>query len=145
MSRGTLHEELRHDDALVVGSDRKFGLVFVVFFGLVGAVPLLTRDPPELRAWALGVSGAFLTFTLVAPRVLHPLNVLWMRFGLLLGKIVSPIVLGVLFFGAVLPMALVLRALGKDLLRLKRAPEATSYWILRTPPGPAPESLKQQF
>ena len=76
--------------------------------------------------------------------MLHPLNRLWMRFGLLLHKVINPIVMGLLFYGTILPTGLVMRLRGKDLLRLKREPGAESYWIARTP-GPAPETMRDQF
>ena len=69
---------------------------------------------------------------------LRPLNRLWLKFGLLLHKVVNPIVMALVFFGTVLPTGLIMRVLGKDLLRLKRQPDANSYWIERRPPGPAP-------
>jgi len=144
MAKGQIHEETIHDDALIVGSDRKFGLVMVVAFGVVGLLPLL-RPEPDVRTWALIVAGVFGAFTLIAPRVLHPLNVVWMRFAWVLNKIVSPVVLGVLFFATVLPMGLLLRARGKDLLRLKLDRGAPSYWIARNPPGPEPATMKDQF
>ena len=77
--------------------------------------------------------------------MLGPLNKAWLAFGALLHSIVSPVVMGVLFLGAVLPTGLMLRLFGRDGLRLKREPSRTSYWIDRTPPGPEPESLRQQF
>ncbi len=80
-----------------------------------------------------------------APQVLAPLNRLWFKLGLLLHKIVNPIVLGIMFYVVVTPTGLIMRLLGKDLLRLKRDPAAASYWIERTPPGPKPESLGDQF
>ncbi|MBT3401824.1 MAG: hypothetical protein HN420_17765, partial [Rhodospirillaceae bacterium] len=91
------------------------------------------------------VAIAFLAIAFLRPGLLAPLNRLWTRFGLLLHRIVNPIVMGFLFYLTVTPMALIMRALGKDLLRLKRDPEAKSYWIERTPPGPAPDTMSNQF
>ena len=88
---------------------------------------------------------ALVAFALVRPSMLHPLNVAWMKLGLLLGRVVTPIVMLLVFVVAVLPTGLVVRAMGKDLLLLKRAPTKSSYWIRRDPPGPPPESLKDQF
>ena len=79
------------------------------------------------------------------PRVLAPLNIIWFRLGLLLHHVVNPVIMAVVYYGAVVPMGLLLKARGKDLLRLKRDPDATTYWIVRDPPGPAPGSMKQQF
>jgi hypothetical protein len=91
------------------------------------------------------VAALFLAAALLRPALLNPLNRLWLKFGLLLHRVVNPIVMGLLFYGTVWPTGLVMRALGKDLLRLKRQPEAHSYWIVRAPPGPAPETMKDQF
>ena len=79
------------------------------------------------------------------PKILSPLNRLWFRFGLLLHHIVNPVVMALLFFTTVTPMALIMRLLGKDPLRRKFDPEADSYWIPRQPAGPAPETMKNQF
>ena len=73
------------------------------------------------------------------------MNWLWFRFGLLLHSVVNPVIMGVVFYVAVLPTGLVMRALGKDLLRLKFEPDRDTYWIARQPPGPAPETMKDQF
>jgi hypothetical protein len=95
--------------------------------------------------WTGTVATFFLVFAFVRPAALRPLNWLWFKFGLLLHKVVNPIVMAVVFFGAVVPTGLVLRLLGKDPLRLERQPDANSYWIERRPRGPAPESMKDQF
>ena len=91
------------------------------------------------------MAALFLAAALLRPAILNPLNRLWLKFGLLLHRVVNPIVMALLFYGTVLPTGLVMRALGKDLLRLKRQPDADSYWIVRQPPGPAPETMKDQF
>lgn len=124
-------------------SDRSFGLVFTAFFAVVATLPLW--EGGALRNWALIVAGLFLAASLGAPRLLAPLNRLWMKAGRLLGRITSPIALGIVFFGAVMPTGLLMRLFGKDPLRLRADPQARSYWIGRAPPGPAPESLKNQF
>jgi predicted membrane metal-binding protein len=126
-----------------IGSNRKFGLAFGVLFGLVGLWPLVHRDAP--RWWALPIAAALLALAWVAPHWLAPLNRGWFKLGLALNRIVSPIVMGALFFGAVTPLAWFLRLKGKDLLSLKRAPEVETYWIVREPPGPAPGSMMKQF
>jgi hypothetical protein len=91
------------------------------------------------------VAAVFLAAALVFPSALGPLNRLWLKFGLLLHKIVSPVVLGIMFFLVITPIGLFLRARGKDPLRLKPNRQSKSYWIERVPPGPAPESIKDQF
>ena len=128
---------------VVMGSNRSFGLVFGGFFVLVALLPAIHGAP--VRLWALGVAAAFVAAAFLAPRLLQPLNRAWFALGLLLHHVVNPIIMAVMFYGAILPMALLLRALGKDLLRLKRDPKADSYWIVREPPGPAPGSMSKQF
>lgn len=132
-----------HDESEEIGSDRSFAFVFTAFFAVIGTLPLLSSGEPRL--WAYGVSGGFLLIGLVAPSLLHPLNVVWMKFAVLLNRIVSPIVMGLLFFLTITPMAIVLRLMGKDLLRIKMDKGAKSYWIDRDPPGPPPESMSNQF
>lgn len=137
-------EHKSHDDELKVGSDRSFGIVFTVFFAFIGAgLPLLRGA--EIIPPLLGVSGVFLVVALAMPKVLHPLNVLWMKFGALLSMIVSPIVLGLLFFTTIMPIGLIMRLAGKDLLSMKFDKNAKSYWVDRDPPGPPPESMSNQF
>lgn len=137
------HESFTSSHEVKTSSDKSFGLVFCGFFALVGLLPLLKHHP--VRVWALIVSGAFLTLVFVKPALLHPLNVLWGRFGLLLNKVTNPLIMGVLFYGVMTPIALIMRLVGKDPLRLKRDAAAASYWIERNPPGPKPESMAQQF
>lgn len=91
------------------------------------------------------VSALFLLAGLLAPGILHPLSRLWRGLGLLLHKLVSPIVTWLIFYLAFVPAGLLSRLLGKDPLRLKIEPEAESYWISRNPPGPAPETMRNQF
>jgi hypothetical protein len=91
------------------------------------------------------LAAAFLLVAFVYPRILGPLNRLWLKFGLLLYKVMNPLVLGLLFFVTIMPIGLFMRAMGKDFLRLRRDPDAKSYWIDRTPPGPPPQSMKNQF
>lgn len=138
-----LHEDLRRQNDVKRGSDRGFGITFAVVFLLIGLLPL--RHGLPLRWWALAVALVFALAALLMPRLLAPLNRLWARFGELLHKITTPLVMGLLFFGALAPFATIQRLLGKDPLRLKRDPNATSYWIERRPPGPAPDSLNQAF
>jgi len=136
------HETFREPEA-EGSSDRSFGLVFTAFAALVALWPLIHKRP--FRPWALYVSAAFLLVSLALPAVLHPLNILWTKFGRLLAKITNPIITGIMFFGIFTPAALVLRLLGKDLLRLKYDRNATTYWIPRDPAGLASESMRNQF
>jgi hypothetical protein len=137
------HENLAPRDPVKGSSNRGFGLVFVVVFTIVALAPLRHGEP--LRLWSLGLAALFLGAALIAPHLLAPLNRLWTRFGLLLHGVVNPIVMGLLFFVTVTPIGLMMRVLGKDPLRLRFDREARSYWIERRPPGPAPQSMRQQF
>lgn len=139
-----MHEHISHHLAGTQGSsDRSFGLVFTTFFLVVALLPLLHGH--DMRLWALGLAGAFLILALATPKMLAPLNRLWARFGMLLHRIVSPVALGVLFYGVVTPTGLLMRLFGKDTLHLRLDKSAKSYWIKRRPPGPTPESLKLPF
>jgi len=137
------HESYARDEDVPRPPDRQFGLVFTAVFAVVGALPALSGR--QVRWWSLGVSVAFLIVSLTVPSLLAPLNRVWLWIGLLLHKIVSPIVLGLLFFSTVTPIGLLLRALGKDPLRLRLDPEASTYWIERRPPGPAGDSMPNQY
>ena len=136
-------EQPENDKVPAPSSERSFGIVFAVVFLLVGSWPMLAGDLP--RWWAMVIAAAFLFAGLALPRILRPLNSVWLRFGLLLHRITSPIILAMLFYLTVLPTGLVMRALGKALLRLRFDRNARSYWIERSPPGPEPESLRNQF
>ena len=137
------HESYERREDVKGSSDRSFGIVFAVVFAVIGLFPLVFGG--GVRLWSLAVGAGFLVIALAAPSLLAPLNRLWLRFGLLLHRIVSPIVLGVMFFLVITPMGLLMRAMGKDLLRLKFDKQSASYWIGRIPPGPPPETLKDQF
>ena len=137
------HESLERETEVKTGSERAFGIVFSSVFSIIGLWPLIDGSAP--RFWALALGALFLAAALVAPGVLAPLNRLWFRFGMLLHRIASPLAMALLFYLTVTPTALILRLAGKDPLRLKFDRAAKSYWIARTPPGPAPESLRNQF
>jgi hypothetical protein len=137
------HEDLSREEHVEGSSDRVFGLVFAGVFLVIAGWPLIHGASP--RWWALGVSAAFGVVAWVRPVWLARLNRLWMKLGILLGKVVSPIALGILFYGVITPIGAVVRLTGKDPLRLKRDPAADSYWIARNPPGPPPDSMTNQF
>ena len=124
-------------------SDRSFGLTFAVVFAIVGAWMFWKASIHS--AVALGIAGAFLLAALAFPRLLHPLNVVWMRLGELLNRVVSPIVMGVIFFGLLSPIAAILRLRGRDVLQRNFDRARTSYWISRNPPGPDGSSFPRQF
>ena len=123
-------------------SNRKFGFFFTFVFAVVAAYLYYSA----IIIWAyvfFGAASIFLIITLIKSDLLLPLNNLWMRFGFLIGMIVSPLVLGIIFFGLFTPIAMLMRLSGRDELRLKFAHKA-SYWILRTEPIKS-ESFKHQF
>lgn len=141
---GSTHEIYESTEAPKGSSDRSFGLVFVGVFALVGIWPAVVGTS-GFRIWALVVAGALLIVSLTVPACLAPANKAWTRFGLLLHHVVNPLVMGLLFFLTVTPTALIIRALGKDPLRREFDPDARTYWIDRTPHGPSPESMTEQF
>jgi predicted membrane metal-binding protein len=124
-------------------SDRTFGLMFAAIFAGLGFWPLFHGD--AVRPWALLAGGAFLVLALAWPRALSWMNCAWMRFGLLLNRIVSPVAIGIVYYLTLVPMGLALRALGKRPLRLGFDRAAASYWIPRVPPGPDPKTMNDQF
>jgi hypothetical protein len=138
-----IHENFSREDSTQGSSDRSFGWVFTGFFAILAFLPLLRGKP--FRPWALAVSGAILLLTLIRPRLLHPLNILWARLALLISKVTNPIMTGLMFYVLFTPVAIVLRLMGKDLLRLKAEPAENTFWIPRDPPGPAPETMRNQF
>jgi hypothetical protein len=125
------------------GSDRSFGRVFAAVFALIGLWPLLHAQMP--RWWAFAVALAFFVVSAAAPQWLAPFNRAWFLLGKALHAVVSPVVMGAIFFVVVTPIALLRRMSGRDLLGLRFSRQAQSYWVLRKPPGPEPETLKQQF
>ena len=137
------HESFARDEPVQSSSHRTFGLVFAVVFAVIGLLPWVFGGP--VRVWSIAVGAAFAAVAWLWPAALAPLNRVWTRFGLLLHRLVSPVVLGVMFFLVVTPTGLIMRALGKDPLRLRFDRGARSYWIVRQPPGPAPDSLNHQF
>jgi hypothetical protein len=144
MSSNRFHETLKRADDVRIGSNRSFGFVFAAMFLILALLRFRHGLDLWMSVW-LGASAATVAVTLVAPRLLGPFNRLWFRFGLLLHKIVSPLVMGLIFFGVVTPTAMVMRLRGKRPLNLAFDPEATTYWIARDPPGPKPATFQNQF
>jgi len=138
-----MHERFDREDPVVGSSDRSFGVVFAVVFAALAAWSWWRESGSWV--WLLGLSAGFALVALLRPAVLAPLNRLWLRFGLLLFRVTNPLILGLLFFGIVMPMGLAMRLAGKDPMRRRFEPAASTYWIARTPPGPAPDSMKNQF
>ena len=137
------HESLQRDDTPQGSSNRTLGLTFAGVFLIIALYPWVFGRP--LRLWGVAVAAVFLLLGLALPNVLGPLNKVWTRFGLLLHKITSPIVLGLMFFVVVTPVGFVMRLAGRDPLSLKRNPQSSTYWVDRVPPGPKPDSLPNQF
>lgn len=125
-------------------SNRRFGLFMGGAFAAI-AVYLGATHHPLQTAIAGVVAPLFASVALLKPALLLPLNRAWMTLGALLGLVVSPIVLGILFFGLFTPVALIMRLCGRDELRLRPSPVGISYWRLRTPPGPQPDSFPRQY
>ena len=121
-----------------VSSNKSFGIVFFIFFLAVALYPLINQE--ELRLWALITSLIFLILGLINSSVLTPLNLLWFKFGMLLGRVVSPIIMALVFFGVVTPTGLIMKFFNKDLLKLKRKSQK-SYWIERK----SKSEMKNQF
>ena len=137
------HEDFSRPQDVKSSGNRAFGWVFVVVFLVVALWPLVSGGTP--RTWALIASAGIAAVTVLAPALLTLPNQLWQRFGMLLHRIVSPVVLAAMFFLVVTPMGLLMRSFAKLSLHQHRDPAAESYWIKRDPPGPKPESLPHQF
>ena len=115
-----------------------FGVLFFIFFLIIGLYPLISNEP--IRIWSITVSLALLIITLINPNLFTFLNKLWIKFGILLGKIISPIVMGLVFFFVVTPIGALIKILKKDVMGLKRG--TSSYWITREDKV---QSMKKQF
>ena len=126
-------------DDIKISSNRSFGIVFFVVFLLIALYPLSYGG--EIRIWSAITSLIFLVSGLLNSKFLTPFNKLWFRFGIFLGKIISPVIMGIIFFLVVTPIGLIMRLLGKDVLNLKYS-KNKSYWIEKD----GPESkMKNQF
>jgi len=137
------HEDLSRTHQVKASSNRSFGWVFTAVFIIVAVFPLFSGAP--VRWWSIIVAAAIAVVTIAAPKLLALPNRLWLRLGLLLNRIISPVVLAFLFYVVVTPMGLLMRMLGHDNLRLRRYASDASYWIKRDPPGPKPDSMNHQF
>ena len=126
-------------DDVKISSNRSFGIVFFVVFLLIALYPLTYGG--EVRIWSLIISIIFLILGLLNSKILAPLNKIWFKFGILLGKIVSPLIMGIIFFLVVTPIGFIMRLLGKDLLNLKYK-KNKSYWIEKKGPK---SKMKNQF
>lgn len=138
-----MHENLIRDQHVESSSDRAFGLTMGTVLAIVGASPLIDGEGP--RWWLVLAAAIFFVTALTAANLLAPINRAWSRLGLLLGRVFSPIALGVLFYLVFTPLAAYLRATGKASMRRPFDPSTKSYWVERNPPGPPPNSLTNQF
>ena len=126
-------------DEVKIGSNKSFGIVFFIVFLIIAIYPLLSQN--EIRLWSLIISIIFLILGLLNSKLLTPLNKIWFKFGILLGKIISPLVMGLIFFFVVTPIGILMRILKKDLLNLKFNKKKT-YWIEKNDPK---SKMKNQF
>ena len=126
-------------DDVKISSNRSFGIVFFIVFLLIALYPLINKG--EFRLWSLIISFIFFILGISNSKILTPLNKLWFKFGIFLGKIVSPIIMGIIFFFVVTPIGVLMRIFGKDVLNLKYN-NKKSYWIEKTGPK---SKMKNQF
>ena len=137
------HEPIASHRKVRAGSNRSFGITFAVVLLVVAFWPLWSGGAIRPGAAAGGLAFAVLAF--VAPGLLAPLNRCWFWLGQALHRVVNPVLMALIYFGSVVPTGLVLKMLSRDPLRLHRDRKASSYWIPREPPGPAPGSMPKQF
>ena len=122
-----------------IGTNRSFGIVFFIFFLIISLFPL--KNGNDINLYLLSISSIFLILGLANSKLLSPLNLIWFKFGLFLGKIVSPVVMGIIFFFVITPISLILKIFRKDVLNLKKN-NKNSYWIEKTEPK---SNMKNQF
>jgi hypothetical protein len=142
--RKNMHEDFERDEEVKSGSERTFGIVFSVFLFLMGIAPLW-HGLRHVRVWALLAAVVFLGLALFWTPALKPFNRAWTKLGLLLHAVMNPLILILLFFGAVTPFGIVRRLCNRDPLHLKFDRDTPSYWIVRNPADPHVESMKNQF
>ena len=123
-----------------ISSNRSFGLLFFIVFLAISLWPLKSQE--DLRLWAFILALIFFVLGILNSKFLTPLNKLWMKFGIFLGSIISPFVMGIVFFMVVTPVGLIMRFLGKDLLRIKKSKFVSTYWISREKQN---NTMKKQF
>jgi hypothetical protein len=137
------HEFQAREEVVKISSERSFAFVFAGFFALLAALSLY-HGTTRWHYW-LPLAALFAIVGWAAPGVLAPFNRLWAKLGHVLHMIVSPVFLAILFYGCIMPIGLLMRLCGKDPMRRKFERAMDSYWIVRKPPGPAPETFKHQF
>ena len=122
-----------------ISSNRSFGILFSIVFAIIAFWPIINGNP--LRLWSIPISVIFLVLGLLNSKLLNPLNIIWVKFGELLGRIIAPIVMAIIYFIIVTPIGLFMRLIGKDLLNIKFS-KANTYWIKREKKV---SSMKKQF
>ena len=137
------HENTNPTEAIEPGSDRSFGFVVGGILSAIGIYQYVMGS--TVYGWILAPGAMLVLLGIVVPRILRPLNLAWMWLGILLGRIITPVIMLLVFIVSIVPIGLLLRLFGKDSLKLRPATEEVSYWIERSPPGPPPESLNDQF
>ena len=143
MATGTLHEDLRRDDQTAAPSERKFGLTLGGILALIAIIKAFERSPWSVIWGALAI--ALIGGALWRPRYLAVPNRIWLKLGLVLHRIVNPVIMAILFYGTILPIGVLMRLLGKDPLRLRLDKKAASYWLTRSDERPPSEAMRQQF
>ena len=131
---------MKAESKIKISSNRSFGLVFFVVFLIVALWPLKSGE--DIRIWSLALSIIFFFLGILNSKLLTPLNKLWFKFGILLGSIVSPIVMGIVYFIVVTPIGIFMRLLGKDLLKKDKVKNVSTYWIKR---DKQKSTMKKQF
>jgi hypothetical protein len=137
------HENFSKEAFVRIASDRVFGLVLCVAFAIPALLSRLHGKP--VIAWPLAVSAAFLILALLVPSILHPLNLFWTRLGLLISKVTTPLVTGLIFVLVFVPTGLIARVFGKIPLRLKGDPGVETYWVSKQLSEPPAKSMRNQF
>lgn len=140
----SFHEDFGREEKIEVGSPRGFGIVFGVVCGLVAAYALGLKGA-DWGLWFVALSALFFVAAFAFPKVLAPLNVAWFHFGMLLGSIITPLVMGLIFFVVVTPTGILKRFFSKGPDQWSADSQLESYWIERDPPGPEPQQLDRQF
>jgi hypothetical protein len=135
--------EAEHDEVVVGPSDRNFGFTMATVFALIGSYGLY-KGSSHAPFW-LGAAAMFAGLTLWRPHWLNPANRAWLKLGLLMYRVVNPVIMALLFFVAILPIGLAMRLFGKDFLKLARDRSSPTYWLPRSDPRPPSESMRQQF
>ena len=130
----------KFNNNIKISSNRSFGIVFFVVFLFIALYPITYSE--DIRIWSLIISFIFIILGLLNSKILTPLNKSWFKFGVILGKIISPIIMGIIFFLVVTPIGLIMKLLGKDLLRLKYNKKDNTYWIEKNGPK---SKMKNQF